>query len=200
MKTQDTYRQLGREYLRGGKRGVLLAFADFAAVLVESTASVADIERLRQRVGADLWLKKSLVEQRLAALRDSTQAALRLGRHAEAEATARLILTELSGENKNLHPPAEEAAAHALLALAVARQSRGAEALTVVDPALRIYRDLRAKDADGVDFRQDFAFALYVQAMARADDADGRAQRRAALDEAATLLDGLSDEAKQLHD
>jgi len=39
-----------------------------------------------------------------------------------------------------------------------------------------------------------------VQALAEPADSDGVARSRAALDQAATLLQGLTDEAKRLHD
>jgi len=200
LKVQDFFRQFGREGLRLGKLGVLLALDDEAPALREATESVAALKLLFNRPEAVGDVRNQILALQHPTEIALTQVLLRLRRPEEAEAVAREWMIELTGENKNQHAPSEAAAVRSLLALAVARQGRGADALTIVAPALEIYRELRTRDADGVDFRHDFAFALYVQALARADDADGLTQRRAGLDEAAALLDGLTDEAKQLHD
>ena len=75
---------------------------------------------------------------------------------------------------------------------------RRAEALVPLGEALAYYRAEQAKGATETSFRQDIARALYHLARAQAGDAAGRAQRRALLDEAAGVLDGLTFEARQL--
>ncbi|HXD82939.1 MAG TPA: hypothetical protein VN599_00765, partial [Rudaea sp.] len=54
--------------------------------------------------------------------------------------------------------------------------------------------------AHGTNFRHDFAYALYVSAIAAPADAAGQKQRRSDLDEAAKLLAGASTEAQKLAD
>ena len=87
-----------------------------------------------------------------------------------------------------------------LLAHAAVAQSRRAEALKTVEPAVAHYHELQTKGASHLAFRQHFACALYVQALAQPDDVAGAAQRRDLLEQAARLLNDLSDEARQLRD
>ena len=74
------------------------------------------------------------------------------------------------------------------------------EALKVLAPALIKYSDLQARGASYVEFCQHYARALYVQALVEPAGAEGLARSRASLDQANALLQGLTDEAKQLHD
>ena len=87
-----------------------------------------------------------------------------------------------------------------LLAQAQVAQGQAAEALKTLDPALALYRQMKAQGADHLFFRQHFVRALYVQALAQPADAAGIAHRRDSLAEAAKLLAELTDEARQLHD
>ena len=57
----------------------------------------------------------------------------------------------------------------------------------------------QAKGATHVEFRQRFARALWVQSLVETNTVPTAAQRTAALEQAAEVLDGLGDEAKQLH-
>jgi hypothetical protein len=72
------------------------------------------------------------------------------------------------------------------------------EALAALSPAISYYRSRQAKGAGATSYRQDFGRALYQEALAQNDDEAGRAQRRALLDEAQSVLAGLSQEAQQL--
>ena len=85
-----------------------------------------------------------------------------------------------------------------MLAHAIAQQSRGDEALKTLEPAMAYYRKQLQTGSKSTLFRRDFAYALYVSALAQDDNAQGRAKRAANLAEATKLLDGLSAEAKQL--
>ena len=87
-----------------------------------------------------------------------------------------------------------------LLAQAVAGQGRRDEALKTLEPALAHYREAQTQGAAHLAFRQHFARALYVQALAEPDDSDGNTRRRDEVNQAARLLQGLPDEARQLHD
>lgn len=74
------------------------------------------------------------------------------------------------------------------------------EALVALRDAEDFYREQLAKGASDTGFRQDFARTLYHLARAQPEDAAGRTARLALLDEAMTLLGGLTVEAQQLRD
>ncbi len=67
-----------------------------------------------------------------------------------------------------------------------------------LQPALTYYEGEQKAGADGTVFRNDYAYALYVSAIAAPSDAAGRKQRDAALSQAAGLIAGASKEAQQL--
>jgi hypothetical protein len=75
-----------------------------------------------------------------------------------------------------------------------------ADALVALRDAEDFYREQQAKGASDTGFRLDFARTLYHLARAQPDDAAGRSARLALLDEAMTLLGGLTIEAQQLRD
>jgi hypothetical protein len=72
------------------------------------------------------------------------------------------------------------------------------EALAALSKAIDYYRSRQANGAGATSYRQDFGRALYQEALAQNDDEAGRAQRRALLDEAQSVLAGLSQEAQRL--
>jgi len=136
---------------------------------------------------------------------EAGSAALQLGRFADAESAARQaasitnangFLAEMSGldgfHNK-LWP-------QVLLAQAVVAQGRKAEALKTIEPVVAQYHQDQAQGAGDVFFRIRFARALYVQSLAEPDDAEGKARRAEELQQAVALIQGMSDEARQLHD
>jgi hypothetical protein len=126
-------------------------------------------------------------------------AGLRLGRFADAEKQARLLLEKLPDEVRT-DPADASARVQVSLAWAVAAQGRKPEARKILEPVLARYRDQKAQGARHVEFLQNFSRALYVEAITEADDPAGRLARRSALDEAAGLITELPGEAKALHD
>jgi hypothetical protein len=62
------------------------------------------------------------------------------------------------------------------------------------------FRKEQQAGAHSIDFRHDFAYALYVSAISQAADAAGSRQRNADLDAAAAQIDGASEEAKRMAD
>jgi hypothetical protein len=127
-------------------------------------------------------------------------AALRLGRDAEAESALRERLTLPPNPFSGADPQDETSRSQVMLAHAVARQGRGAEALEILQPALQRYRAEQTRGAGGITFQRDLAYALFANAIARDDDRAGRAQREASLAEAAKLLSSLPAEAQQVWD
>jgi tetratricopeptide (TPR) repeat protein len=128
----------------------------------------------------------------------ASHAAIRLGRYPQAEALARRWLALPPDLRSEDDPRIQTSQAAATLGHALALQGRNDEAQTALQPALAFYHQEQQAGALGTDFRQDFAYALYVSALAQADAAEGRAKRVADLGDAARLIDGSSAEAQQL--
>jgi hypothetical protein len=127
-------------------------------------------------------------------LQVAVPAALQLGRGEQAEALARRLLkvpTDLQGDNL---PELEAAQAQTFIAHALVLQGRADDARQALAPALEYFRKQHQAGAFATWFRRDFAYALYVSALA---EADGR-RRATALAEAARELDGASEQARQL--
>jgi hypothetical protein len=126
--------------------------------------------------------------------------AIQLGSYAKAEALARqrLKLPANQRSSTDVDQKVESSAASADLAHAMAMQGRAAEAQTVLAPALEYYRKEQQLGAQGTSFRREFAYALYVSALAQPENAEGRRQRGVDLAAADKLMKGMSVEAQQL--
>jgi tRNA A-37 threonylcarbamoyl transferase component Bud32 len=145
------------------------------------------------------------VRYQLQALDDAVLSALSLGRYAEAESLARTQLSVPAQKSEfelriSLEQPDDPVWEKVLRAQAQVGLGRKDEAVKTIEPALAQYREMQAKGASYVSFRQRFSRTLYVLALAQPPDAAGIAKRNDALAEAAKLLDELSAEARQLHD
>jgi len=206
MRLPDRMRALYEARVEGDARLVKLAFGEDAAAFTMAQNALGRLEKLKQDfrqndgAPAPVWL---LSEE--LALGDSARAALNLRRYTEAEAAARGLTTLRSASDEDqgnfiLHLPVDLACGQVLLAQAQAGQGRGDEALKTIEPAVAHYRNMQVQGATHLAFRQQFARALYVQALAQHPDAAGAPQRRDSLAQAARLLDELPEEAKRLHD
>jgi hypothetical protein len=200
LKAGESSRLGSQENHEWAARRVQLAFGEFDEVHRRANQAIDRINGLQKRPDLGQMWKEGFDALRQFAWSDAAHAALRLGRDAEAEKAARAALNAPLGDGFSMSLPATQAQAGALLALAQVRLGQAAAARGTIETALRTYRELRAQEADSVDFCHDFGFALYVQAVALAGDEAQRASRRAALDKAAQLLDGLTSEAKAMHD
>jgi len=130
-------------------------------------------------------------------LRTAASAALRLGRHAQAEALARRMLALPLDPTTEDDPRDRSSAARTLLAEAVARQGRTGEAQSILQPALDYYQREQQAGEAGSTFRGSYAYALYVSALASDSDP---AKREAALNAASALVKGASPEVQALAD
>jgi tetratricopeptide (TPR) repeat protein len=134
-----------------------------------------------------------------ASLGTVTEAALRLGRYAEAEATARRAIamprSSFAGD-----PLRGLSTRQVQLAYAIAMQGRGSEAQAELTPALEFYGSEKKAGARTTSFRLEYAAALVASALAQPPDTAGRAARRRALAEADAELAGASAEVRQLSD
>jgi conflict system STAND superfamily ATPase len=125
-------------------------------------------------------------------------AAIRLGRYAQAEAFARLCVPIPIDTRNGFDATENISRVQVILAHAIATQGRTEEARTALQSAMDYYQREQQTGAHGTQFRRDFAYALYVSAIAQSADAAGRVKRDAELTEAAKQLDGASTEAKRL--
>jgi hypothetical protein len=120
-----------------------------------------------------------------------------LGNYEEAGTTAREAVTkQLAGRSDLLTLKAIKARDQTRLGQSLLGSGRREAALVPLGEALAYYRDMLAKGAIDSAFRYNFARALFYSAKAQAGDDAGLLQRRQLLDEAASMLDGLSIEAR----
>jgi tetratricopeptide (TPR) repeat protein len=131
-----------------------------------------------------------------------TVASLRTGRSEEALAAARdFVAHPLMSDNME-KSTADSVIAKAKIRLGQALIDAGdkTQARAKLADVIEFLHTRQAKGASDTGFRLDLGAALYQ--MARAQEADGEslAKKRALLDEAASILGGLSQEAQQLRD
>jgi hypothetical protein len=126
-----------------------------------------------------------------------TLTALRLGRYGEAEQAARLRVDLPPNPNSLFDRQDEISRAQVTLAHALVGQGRLEEAVKILDVELARYRELQGQGAKGVSFQRDYAYARYVEAIARPT---GDPRRANGLASARRTLDSLSAEARQLLD
>jgi hypothetical protein len=131
-------------------------------------------------------------------LATAAMSAIRLGHGAQAEPLARQLVALPTDPGSQGDSQELAARNEATLAHAVALQGRGDETRTILQPALAYYEKEQQAGAHGTSFRRDYAYALYVDALARGPDADSRAKRDAELAEAARLIAGASAEVQKL--
>ena len=157
--------------------------------------SLADLQRLAALTRTGSFEKLSQGLQIRALWVASGNGGL-AGRDAEVEALVRRETKELQTGDFTLDQNQLEP--RLWLARALARQHKSVECAEELKPLLAFFRHIWDEGDRSIDTSRGWGFALYVQAINEPDDADGRLRRRAALAEAAKLLDALSDEAKQL--
>ena len=160
----------------------------------------ADLDRLKKLdlPAGDAGVQRVLNNVQRADLSTGANAALRLGRGAEAEAMIRQWKALPIDTRSDADNPEETAALLSrALAHAVVLQGRTDEARTLLEPALAYYRKQEQDGAKGTTFRRDFASTLIVSALTHAPGTPERAQ---ALAEAKRMLDGASAEVQQLYD
>ena len=101
------------------------------------------------------------------ALTTVSLAAIRTGRYGEAEAAARERSSLPPNPYSELDPQDEVSRAQVTLAHAIVLQGRADEARQIAEPEIARYREQVKRGASGLSFTQDFAYALYVDALAR---------------------------------
>ena len=180
------------------ERSVWLALGEYAEVYREATNALPRLNQLTRSVTPISLLQRQT-------LAGAALAALHLEQYADAERAARQWLklpveTSEAWERSQLDQPDDPQWGQVLLAQALVNEARRDEALKSIQPAIDAYRAMQTQGAAYVTFRQHFARALYVQAVAEAGDGVGNARACESLDQAAAQLNALTDEAKQLRD
>jgi tetratricopeptide (TPR) repeat protein len=130
------------------------------------------------------------------------ESAVRQGSFEEASTLARQLLDQpLYGRNVDRQSMQDnQARLRVGLGQALLGDGKRDEALKVLRESEAYYRRRKAEGAATTQFRQELAGALYQLARAELAGADGVGRARGLLDEAAAELDGLTAEARQLHD
>ena len=177
-------------------RGRLEYFhGDYSASLANATAAADALDKIAVPA-QNLSMTTPRDNLLRLALRTAAFSALQLGHGAQAEALARRWLAVPPDPSANADPRDESSRAQAAIAHALVMQSKPAEALAAVQPALDYYQGEQKRGAQETSFKTGYAYALYVSALATND----AAAKRRALDAAAQLIDSTSDEVKNLSD
>ncbi|MGH8212043.1 MAG: hypothetical protein ACREPP_02290, partial [Rhodanobacteraceae bacterium] len=142
-------------------------------------------------------MKRNMLDGNLAT---ASMAAIRVDRYAPAEALARQWLAVPADPTSENDPHIRTSRIRAVLAHAIAMQGRSDEAQKILQPALAWYQQEQKAGEHDTLFRQDFAYALYVSAIASPAGAAGQTQRKRALADAAAQIAGASAEAQRMAD
>lgn len=177
--------------------GLQLAEGDTKAALATANAAVGQAEQIKVPASDinTVFLRDNILRGNLGI---AAQAALRLGDYTQAEALARRWLKVPASAISMADPRVQTSIVDAVLANAIALQGRNAEARNTLKPALEYYETEQKAGATSTRFRHEYAYALYVAAIASPTDAQGIAQRKSDLSQAEKLIDGASDEARKL--
>jgi hypothetical protein len=176
---------------------ILAANGDYQSIHAKAVALDARL----QKIAPQSNLTRTV---RTQALRESrtwiTEAALRTGRAEEAVSVAKDMAEHplVSAFDPKAQIDAERARSKVLYGEALIDSDHVEAAKTPLAEALAYYRERQAKGAADTHFRQNFGQALFQLSRTESSDEAGIGRRRAILDEAASVLGGLSQEAQQL--
>jgi serine/threonine protein kinase len=170
---------------------------DYAGVITQGQATFAQLRAIFAGPGSTPY-DRELFQVVLNAFREAVAEALvQRGRFSEAEVT--LVTTVELLPPKAAQEAPYTAAQRIWLALALARQNRSSEALTLLTPTLTTLRRQWDAGSSRAEQRELLARVLFVEAVAQPTTPEGRARRQAALAEAQKILDAMTDEARQLY-
>ena len=197
LAAEDPRRQILATAEQGLRSRIQLNEGDPQAALANASAVISHIEQIKPSAPTPNFERSKESNLRWN-LTTAATAALRLGHGVQAEPLARQLAAIPSDQNSNVNSRQLSARASIILAHAVALQERADEARTVLQPTYDYYQSELKAGAHGTGFRRDYAYALYVSALTRPADAEGRAKREAELAEAAKQIAGVSAEAAKL--
>lgn len=198
LSANDLRRQLLANPEQDLESGLQLDEGQTQAAFTNATEVVHRISAINTPHGSNgYFLRRNMLDGNLAV---ASAAAIRLGRYAQAESLARRWFALPVSQQSEADPQLDPSRARSTLAHAIAMQGRNDEAQRILQPALAYYRQAQQAGAHDTRFRGDYAYALYVGAIASPPDAAGRAQRKTDLELAAKLIAGASAEAQKLAD
>src|SRR5262249_52078117 len=176
-----------------------LVTGDAQAAFANANAVVAQIDKTNvpESQAGGVRARNNMLRTSLST---GAVAALRIGKFADAETLARRLATVPRDPTNDDDPQEQASRVGSLLAHALAMQGRRDDAAVALASGLAWYEREHKAGAHSTTFRRDYAYALYASALARSDDAAGRAKRDVDPAEATKLLDGASAEARQLRD
>jgi tetratricopeptide (TPR) repeat protein len=175
---------------------VLAAEGKYARLHDRAVEILAQLDKVKLSKEIDPEFRDNL---RRRARTWQAESAVRLGRVEEALEVSRQNVNEpIFGRLDKLSQLEMMARARVRLGRALLLAGNRAEALGPLVEAEAFYREKQVRGAKEVSFHLNFASALYHLARAQADDETGRNRRRDLLDEALSVLGGLSFEAQQL--
>jgi len=187
-------RELFAEIPNGVGAGLKLVRGDAKGALAAETALIDRVDSIKIPEGTSGHSFKTAMLN--ASLRTATRASLMLGDYEQAESLAtRWRSLPIPAINEN-DPRVRSARIAVELAHAATGQGKHAKARELLQPALAYYREQLKAGASTVSFRSDFAYALYVDALASEGDIHAGARRKADLAEAAKLVDEAPPEAR----
>jgi uncharacterized protein (UPF0147 family) len=194
---EDPRRQVLATSPDGLRSRLLLAEGDAQGAFTGATSVINRVEQIKVE-GKNPNFERTRNNNLRYSLITASTSAIRLGHAAQAETLARQLVAIPADPGSQNDTQELAYRNEAILAHAVALQGRGDETRTILQPALAYYEKEQQAGAHNTSHRRDYAYALYVDALARGSDADGRAKREAELAEAARLIAGASAEVQKL--
>lgn len=175
------------------------AEGNYAKVHARAVETADKLARMKVQAEGNIETRNNVLRQSRTL---QVESALRLGNYEEAVEVSRDQVTNPRFSRRMDALDLATAAARNKLRYGQALLGAGkrADALVALRDAEDFYREQQAKGAADTGFRLDFARTLYHLARAQAADDAGRTARLVLLDEAMTVLGGLTVEAQQLRD
>ena len=196
LPAEDPRRQIFANAIDRWSNRVTLVSGDPATALASATADLESLDRIVVPEG-QTSAGQALLGERRNSLTTAANAAIQLGRGAQAEKMARELLAHPPRQASELDLRIVTSRHRTQLAHALAMQGRNAEARTELAESLRFNRERQQAGESSIVFARDFAHALYVDALV---SPAGSAERSRALAEAGGLIAGTSAEARQTSD
>jgi len=176
---------------------LLAAKGDYEAIHSEATALNETLQKIEPKNSLTRSIRDQGIREDHAWIVESS---LRTGRTEAAVSTAKGLLKDEELSTTTEKSSLDSLAAHSkvLYAKALIQAGEKSQARGTLSDAMGYYRGRLARGAGDMRFKADYGDALYQMARAQEDDDIGRAHRRELLDEAQSMLGGLSQEAQQL--
>ena len=184
------------------ERQIRLALGEDGAVYASATKALSVLDQMRNGLPAGDGDRAMLLHLKRQALDEAARSAVNLKHYSDAETAARALCSlqdevDTAAEHFLLDQPDDLAWGQVLLAQAAFGQGCNAEALKTAESAIAQYQQMQVQGATYIAFRQHFARALYVRSLAQGIDPARSAE---SLEQARQILQGLTDEGRQLYD